>query len=59
MYQIFRVFKEGNELNEYYYGFSYDRDRANQIAQELKANDPSIYTAVVYYVHKQRVIKHI
>lgn len=50
MWQVFRVFLEDGELKEYYWGEWEDRDKANEVALELR--DGSCFSTVVYYKEK-------
>ena len=47
MWQVFRVFWEDGELKEYYWGEWEDRDKANEVALELR--DGSCFSTVVHY----------
>ena len=49
-YQVFRVFVEDGELKEYYWGTWTDRNKANEVALELRTGD--CFSTVVHEVEE-------
>lgn len=49
MYKVYRVYLVDGKLEEYFWGEWADADTANEVALQLREEEPALFSTVVHY----------